>query len=211
MEPDAESKTIFWDEGGSAIGTIDELRIYKDDKSQKIDLTAFIWHKDLIAWHKFYQDYVRDGYKNITNIGWLKWWSKGWELAKEVRKILPEDIELTYGHNSQAAQFLEGTDLHTESFRLSFPKHMINRINEGLYIPNAYVDWEVDDFNHNNYMFILNGYEHDIHLNDRVMLGVNGRPHYQTGTVKQCSATSLLIHTDWPLDISESYSIELFV
>ena len=56
---------------------------------------------------------------------------------------------------------------------------------------------------------ILEGHDQD--PNDRVMLGVHGRPQYQTGTVKQCSPTRLLIHTDWPLDISESYSIELIL
>lgn len=211
MEPDDDSKIIFWNEGGSEMGTTDELTIYKDDKSQKIDLTAFYWHNELIAWHKFYQENICNGYKTIDNIGWLKWWSKGWELAKEIRKILPEDIEFTYGHISQAVQDLEDTRLNTESFRLSFPKHMKNRIDEGLYIPNAYMDWEMNDDEHNNYMFNLHGYEHNLHPNDRVMLGVYGRPHYQTGAVKQSSPTRLLIHTDWPLDISESYSIELIL
>ena len=56
---------------------------------------------------------------------------------------------------------------------------------------------------------ILEGHDQD--PNDRVMLGVHGRPQYQTGTVKQYSPTRLLIHTDWPLDISESYSIELIL
>lgn len=211
MEPDDDSKNIFWNEGGSEMGTTDELTIYKDDKSQKIDLTAFCWHNDLIAWHKFYQENIHDGYKKIDNTGWLKWWSKGWELAKEIRKLLPEDIELTYGHISQTVQVLEGTDLNTESLRLSFPKHMQNRIDEGLFIPHAYVDWEKNDDEHDNYMFNLNGYEHDLHPNDWVMLGVYGRPQYQTGTVKLSSPNRLLIHTDWPLDISESYSIELIL
>ena len=97
MEPDDDSKNIFWNEDGSEMGTIDELTIYKDDKTQKINLTTFCWHNDLIAWHKFYQENIRDGYNNIDNTGRLKWWSKGWELAKEIRKLLPEDIELTYG------------------------------------------------------------------------------------------------------------------
>ncbi|MGN0207000.1 MAG: DUF6578 domain-containing protein [Muribaculaceae bacterium] len=211
MEPDDDSKSIFWNEGGSQMGTIDELTIYKDDKSRKIDLTTFCWHNDLIAWHKFYQENISDGYKTIDNVGWLKWWSKGWGLAKEIRKLLPEDIELNYGYISQAVQVLEGTDLNTGSLPISFPKHMQNRIDEGLYIPNAYVDWEVDEDEHGNYMFNLNGYEHDIHPNDRIMLGVYGRPQYQTGTVKQSSPTGLLIHTDWQLDISESYSIELIL
>ena len=106
MEPDDDSKNIFWNEDGSEMGTIDELTIYKDDKTRKINLTTFCWHNDLIAWHKFYQENIRDGYNNIDNTGWLKWWSKGWELAKEIRKLLPEDIELTYGHISQAVQLL---------------------------------------------------------------------------------------------------------
>lgn len=40
------------------------------------------------------------------------------------------EVELTYGHISQAVQVLEGKDLNTESLRLSFPKHMQNRIDE---------------------------------------------------------------------------------
>lgn len=211
MEPDEDSKTIFWNESGSKMGTVDELTIYKDEKSQKIDLTAYSWHNDLLVWHKFFQDNIHDGYKNVNNIGWLKWWSKGWELAKEVRKLLPEDVELTYGCRSQAVQVLNGADLNKESFGISFPKHMRNRIDEGLYIPNAYIDWEHDDDENNNYLFELNGIEHNIYPNDRVMLGIYGRPQYQIGTVMQCSANGLLIHTDWSLDISESYSIELIV
>ena len=203
MEPDDDSNNIFWDEGGSEMGTIDELTIYKDEKSRNIDLTDYSWHHDLVEWHEFYQRNIHEGYKNINNTEWLKWWSKGWGLAK--------DVEMDYGHSSQSIQVLYGEDLNTTSFRISFPKHMQNRINEGLFIPYAYVDWEKDDDENNNYMFELNGFEHDIHPDDRVMLGVLGRSQYQTGTVIQCKADELLIRTDWPLDISESYSIELIV
>ena len=211
MEPDDDSNTVFWDEGGSAMGTIDELTIYKGKKSQKINLTEFVWHKAMTEWHKFFQENIHDEYKNINNTGWLKWWSKGWGLAKEVRKLLPEDVELTYGYSSQAIKVLNGAELNTESFLISFPKHMQNRIDEGLYIPNTYLNCEKDDDENNNYVFELNGYGHNIHPNDRVMLGVYGRPHYQTGTVLKCTTNSLLIHTDWALDISETYSIELIV
>ena len=211
MEPDDDSNNIFWDEGGSEMGTIDELTIYKDEKSRNIDLTDYSWHHDLVEWHEFYQRNIHDGYKNINNTEWLKWWSKGWGLAKEIRKLLLKDVEMDYGHSSQSIHVLYGEDLNTTSFRISFPKHMQNRINEGLFIPYAYVDLEKDDDENNNYMFELNGFEHDIHPDDRVMLGVLGRSQYQTGTVIQCNADELLIRTDWPLDISESYSIELIV
>ena len=60
-------------------------------------------------------------------------------------------------------------------------------------------------------MFKLNESEHNIHPNDRVMLGVSDRKQYQTGTVIQCSTNELLIHTDWHLDMAEYYSIELIV
>lgn len=210
LEPYEDSFDVFWDEGGSKMGTVNELTIYKGKKSQTIDLTAFWWHKDLLSWHKFFQDNIRDGYDRINNLEWLKWWSKGWELAKEIRKLLPADIELNYGHLSQAVQVLEGADLNTASTRISFPKHMQNKIAEGLFIPYAYIDWEKDDDKNNNYLFSINC-EHDLHPDDRVMLGVYGRPQYQTGTVLQCTSAGLLIHTDWSLDISEAYSIELIV
>ena len=45
MEPDDDSNNIFWDEGGSEMGTIDELTIYKDEKSRNIDLTDYSWHQ----------------------------------------------------------------------------------------------------------------------------------------------------------------------
>ena len=211
MEPDNESKNMFWDEGGSEMGTVNELTIYKKEKSQKINLTTYKWHKDLLVWHRFFQENIGDRYKKIDHLEWLKWWSKGWGLAKEIRKILPEDIELTCGHKSQYDQVIDGSDLNFESFRISFPKHMQNRIAEGLYIPNAYIDWRTDDDKNRNYSFEIDMDEHDFHPDDRVMLGVYGRMQYQTGTVLQCSQNVLLIHTDWPLDISESYSIELIV
>ena len=211
MEPDDESMNLFWNEGGSIMGTVNELSIYKGKKSQTIDLISYRWHNDLLAWHKFFQENIRAGYNELTNLEWLKWWSKGWGLAKEIRKILPADIELNYGHISQANQVLDGTDLNTESFMISFPKHMTNRINEGLFIPNVSIDWQMDDDKNNNYNFQLNGVEHDFHPDDRVMLGVIGRSHYQLGTILSCHSDELVIHTDWSLDISECYSIELII
>ena len=47
------------------MGTIDELTIYKDEKSRNIDLTDYSWHHDLVEWHEFYQRNIHDGYKNI--------------------------------------------------------------------------------------------------------------------------------------------------
>ena len=211
IAPDDDSKTLFCDEEGSEIGTVDDLTIYKDEKSQKIDLTAYSWHNDLLAWHKFFQANIHDGYKNVDNTEWLKWWAKGWALAKEIRELLPLDIGLTYGHRSQSVQVINGDDLNTESFRIYLPKHMQNRIDEGLYIPKAHVNSETKDDESLNYMFKLNESEHNIHPNDRVMLGVSDRKQYQTGTVIQCSTNELLIHTNWPLDMAEYYSIELIV
>lgn len=132
---------------------------------------------------------------------------------KEIRKLLPADIDLVHGNKGQAYRVLSplSAELSTKSSFIYLLKNMQQRIEEGLYIPNASVDLKVDEDEHDNYMFNLNGYEHDIHPNDRVMLGVYGRPQYQTGTVKQSSPTRLLIHTDWQLDTSESYSIELIL
>ena len=88
---------------------------------------------------------------------------------------------------------------------------MQNRIDEGTYIPKAYVDWEFNNDEDNNYRLRLDGTEHDIHEEDRVMLGVCGRPQFQIGTIMNSEKDSIVIHTDWPLDISEAYSIELII
>lgn len=211
MEPDEDSNNLFWNEGGSEIGTLDCLSIFKDERSETIDLTSFRWHKDLVSWYEFYRYNVKNGYDNVSNVEWLKWWSKGWELAKEVRKLLPSEIELAYGYKSQTQQVLDKNGLNTESFLISFPKHMQNRIDEGAYIPKAYVDWELDNDEDYNYRFRLDGTEHDLHEKDKVMLGVCGRPQFQIGTVLTCKQDSIVIHTDWALDISEAYSIELIL
>lgn len=83
MEPDDDSNNIFWDEGGSEMGTIDELTIYKDEKSRNIDLTDYSWHHDLVEWHEFYQRNIHDGYKNINNTEWLNGGRKAGDLPKK--------------------------------------------------------------------------------------------------------------------------------
>ena len=132
---------------------------------------------------------------------------------KEIRKLLPADIDLVHGNKGQAYRVLSplSAELSTKSSFIYGLKNMQDRIEEGLYIPNAYVDCETNDDVHNNYAFRLDGFEHDLYPDDRVVLCVCGRRQYHVGTVRQCTADRLIIHTDWQLDITESYSIELIL
>ncbi|MBR6287480.1 MAG: hypothetical protein IKR18_10965 [Bacteroidaceae bacterium] len=75
-----------------------------------------------------------------------------------------------------------------------------------MFIPDSHVDSRDDE--NCSYMFRLNGAEHDLYPNDRVMIGISDTGNYQTGRVSKCTSDTLLIKTDWPLEKSDSYSVE---
>ncbi|MBR6287481.1 MAG: hypothetical protein IKR18_10970 [Bacteroidaceae bacterium] len=116
MEADSYSDEVF-----SHMGTVDRLKLYSGRKTKKIYLTQFAWHKDLVEWNNEYKDNRPD---NDTDE--LKWWSKGWAVAKEIRKILPKDIEFVY--DATIFEIMDGKTLFTTTIPNNMQKKNRRRI-----------------------------------------------------------------------------------
>lgn len=72
---------IFWDTMGFGTGDYDEL--YSDSGTVKIDVPG------LKKWSEFYDNH--DDSQTFD-----EYWHEGWELAKQVRQQLPDNIDLYY-------------------------------------------------------------------------------------------------------------------
>ena len=89
MNPDY-GDAIFWDEEGCCIGGCDWLFL---DEIIEISLKSIPELKDwFIDWD--YESLYHTN--NWTDAQWKDWWSKGLKLAKEVKAILPEYVDLFY-------------------------------------------------------------------------------------------------------------------
>ena len=215
IEPGDEGKELFWDENDNLVGDTYSLSFYEGDKRQVIDFTQMPWHAELKRWRDEYLGHIESGYDVWSNQEWLDWWCTGYLLAKEIRQLLPPDVELNYGMRSQShvALNLRGNEweLNYNSYWIYLCPDMNQKAEAGLFIPRTNLDLSYEQDKYRNYKFIVSRSEHHLFPEDRVMLCVYGRPIYQLGIVVQVNEEDIIIHTDKWLDISEEYSIELIV
>ena len=215
IEPGDEGKELFWDKSDNLVGDTDSLSFYEGDKKQIIDFTQMPWHAELKRWRNEYFEHIESGYYVWSNLEWQDWWCRGYRLAKEIRLLLPSDVELNYGMRSQCHEVLNlrgnEWEFNYESYWIYLCPNMPQKAEAGLFIPRTNLDLSYEQDKYRNYKFFVSRSEHHLFPDDRVMLCVYGRPAYQLGTVTQVDEEDIIIHTDKWLDVSEMYSIELIV
>jgi len=111
MEPDTTYSPLFWDEEGAAIGNYELFYIGDEEYS-----TAPI--EGLKDW--FMQADKYDPYTDIaefTTEGMEEWINQGYEYAKQIRAMLPKEIELYYGYWHQ---FGDGQWRHCRAYITPF-------------------------------------------------------------------------------------------
>lgn len=214
IEPGDEGQELFWNEEGDLIGETDYLSIYKGSRKKTIDLTKMPWQNELVRWRTEFIDHIDSGYDEWTNDEWLDWWSRGYCWAKELRKILPSDVQLSYGQISQCKDVLslrgDKWELNCDGQMVCIYSDMKVKTHEGLYIPKSYIDLTYEESEgENEHRFVVKHSEHHLFVEDRVILSVIGRPACQLGTVIKVNENSIIIKTDRCLDTGEEYSIEL--
>ena len=92
MDPDYGS-ALFWDESGCNIGDFDCFFIGDLGNSTKVDLTGIDGLKEwFLEWD------VESLYhpNHWTDSQWKNWWERGLKLAKEVKTLMPENVDLLY-------------------------------------------------------------------------------------------------------------------
>ena len=215
IKPSIKGKGLFWDENERPVGNTDALSIYEGDEKQFIDLTQNVGYPEIIKWQREFLKHLNTGNNDWNNDDWLDWWCRGYCLAKVIRQLLPEDVELYYGEKGQCYEVLAGNDnywcLNTEGHSVRLCPDMNQKAEVGLFIPKIHTDRTYEQDKYRNYKFVVSRSEHHLFPDDRVMLSVYGRPAYQLGTVLQVNEEDIIIHTDKWLDVSEEYSIELIV
>lgn len=85
---------IFYDCGYRACGDSDYIRIERENQEpQIVPLNSIVelktWHQEFIKYH-----YEKNGSKNAQF--WLDWRKRGLDLAKQVRQLLPDDVDFYY-------------------------------------------------------------------------------------------------------------------
>lgn len=215
IKPGIKGKGLFWDENDNFVGNTDFLSIYEGDEKQVVDFTLMPWHTEMIRWRDEYLEHIESGYDVWSNQEWLDWWCRGYRMAKEIRQLLPSDVELYYGEKEQCHEVLAGNDnfwcLNTEGHSVRLCPDMNQKAEIGLFIPRTNLDLSYEQNNYRNYKFVVCRSEHHLFPEDRVMLCIYGIPSYQLGTVMQVNEEDIIIHTDKWLDVSEEYSIELII
>ena len=91
MEPDTTYSPLFWNDEGMAIGEYDLFYI-GDEEYSTSSLAG------LAEWYMQADKY--DPYTDIaefTTEGMEEWINQGYEFAKQLRSIIPKEIEFYYG------------------------------------------------------------------------------------------------------------------
>ena len=103
MVPPVQGDDLFYDNSGWSIGSVSQLPVEdKEEKKTIIPLDKIVGLKQWIA----------DFQKNITNseYDWLSWKNRGFELAHEVAKLLPDFSSLYFLYDNE--QIVEKAPWH---------------------------------------------------------------------------------------------------
>lgn len=93
---------IFWDMNGlGGIGEDTSLTIYAyEDREKEIDLSTI--QPELARWLGFWESHDMDvllerhSLPKVPMSRWKEWWDEGYRLAKKVKELLPDDVDLYY-------------------------------------------------------------------------------------------------------------------
>ena len=92
MDPDY-GEALFWDKHGCNIGGYDYLFIGDESNVIEIELSSI---DDLKEWFWEWDHESLNHTNNWTLTQWKEWWERGLKLAKEIKAILPKNVDLYY-------------------------------------------------------------------------------------------------------------------
>lgn len=81
---------VFWDIDGANCGDCDCLFLADDTK---IDLSGISGLKE---WFSEWDSESLYHTKGWGDLQWQEWWQRGFELAKQIKKLLPETVDFYY-------------------------------------------------------------------------------------------------------------------
>lgn len=70
-----------------------------------------------------------------------------------------------------------------------------------------YLDWEFDEDEFHRYKFSIKKSNHDLAIDDKVLLCADGRPACQYATIAEILDDGIIVQTRTSLDIFEGYAI----
>ena len=124
------------------------------------------WHTEMIRWRNEYLDHIEFRYDVWSNQKWLDWWCRGYRLAKDIRQLLPSDVELYYSEKEQCYEVLAGDEkfwcLNSGGNPVRLCPDMDQKEDAGLFIPRTHTDLTYEQDEYRNYKFVVSHTEHHL-------------------------------------------------
>lgn len=92
MLPDY-GNALFWDDDGCCIGSCTSLFIEEEGKEIEVKLDTV---KRLVTWYNEWETESLYQTHLWTDLQWRCWWQRGLDIAKNIKQLLPKNVELHY-------------------------------------------------------------------------------------------------------------------
>ena len=92
MLPDY-GNALFWDDDGCCIGSCTSLFIEEEGKEFEIKIDTI---KVLVTWYNEWETESLYQTHQWTDLQWKQWWQRGLDIAKNIKQLLPKNVELHY-------------------------------------------------------------------------------------------------------------------
>mgnify|MGYP007053697430 CR=1 FL=1 len=92
MLPDY-GNALFWDDDGCCIGSCTSLFIEEEGKEIEVKLDTV---KRLVTWYNEWETESLYQTHQWTDLQWKQWWQRGLDIAKNIKQLLPKNVELHY-------------------------------------------------------------------------------------------------------------------
>ena len=212
IEPN--SNYIIRNSQGQEVGDATGLTVYRDEKQKRIEFPLELQQR-LKQWHEDYYAHINEGLTGWRLNDWANWYIQGWIASKLIRALLPDDCILYYGNSGMSegvVRVRDGWALNDGGLSVQITINLENKITEGTFIPQTYLDWTYDNDDDYRYKFSAARADHHFYPSDKVVLKVCTWPlseGYRLATVIDCEDDGIIVQAYGCVDISEEYSIEL--
>lgn len=205
---------------GEIVGGLTGVTILSKGRKERIQFPAEL-REALFRWFAEYRAFVHDGFLVWSQDDWNNWYARGWNMAKMMKELLPDDVHLYYGTVGMSQGVIEAIrgswQIKESMFNVEIINDMTKKTKEGTYIPSAYADIKYDDkgfsdCDHGIYKFMIPKSEHHLFPNDTLILQNPDEDEDQEdmlATILEILDDGIIVEVSGYLVFNCGYSIEL--
>lgn len=206
---------------GQVVGGVTGVTVHSGGEELRVKFPAYL-RESLFQWFTDYKAHINDGFLTWSQDEWNVWYVKGWNVAEQIKALLPADVHMYYGTVGMSKGVIRCVDgrwqINESMHHVEIINDMTTKMEEGTYLPRVCGDLQEDDpeFNydssHTVFKIQIPKSKHHLFPKDTVILHNLDGYDYQDdvfGLIREVHDDGIIVVLSGYMEYKEYYSVEL--